>query len=146
MNRTSEKWLVVAALLAAVMAGALIGRTWVQPSAFAEAPLAGYSDGQVVVVPVQTGRDSYGLAMADMRAERLWVYEIEPRGPARKRLRLLAARNWHHDKLLDEYNTAEPTPAQVKEMVEKLGDNRKAQVGENLDELFDVEKMEAPNR
>jgi hypothetical protein len=74
----------------------------------------------VTTVPIQLGRESYGLAMVDAKRETIWIYEINTRGPAHSRLKLLAARSWHYDKLLEEYNTAEPRPQQVKNIIEQL--------------------------
>jgi hypothetical protein len=75
---------------------------------------------EVSVVPIQFGRDTYGLAMVDAKNETIWIYELSNRGPAHSRLKLLAARSWHYDKLLEEYNNAEPTPRQVKNIIEQL--------------------------
>lgn len=74
----------------------------------------------VSVVPIQLGRESYGLAMVDAKSETIWIYEINTRGPAHSRLKLLAARSWHYDKLLEEYNSAQPRPHEVKNIIEQL--------------------------
>ena len=74
----------------------------------------------VTTVPIQLGRDSYGLAMVDTKRETIWIYEINMKGPAHSRLKLVAARSWHYDKFLEEYNTAEPRPQQVKNIIEQL--------------------------
>ncbi|MCK4959145.1 MAG: hypothetical protein KAT00_07085, partial [Planctomycetes bacterium] len=50
----------------------------------------------------------------------LWIYEITPRGTTTSKLRLLAARSWEYDRLLKEYNTADPRPDQVRELLEKM--------------------------
>jgi hypothetical protein len=49
------------------------------------------------------------------------IYEIDLRGPAHKRLTLLAARSWRYDRRLERYNTAEPTPEQVKSLLDNAG-------------------------
>jgi len=72
------------------------------------------------VVPIQLGREAYGIAMVDTVGQTLWVYEINSRGPAYNRLRLFAARSWRYDKLLKEYNTADPKPERVKQILETL--------------------------
>jgi hypothetical protein len=74
----------------------------------------------VSVVPMQFGRESYGIAMVDSKAETIWLYEINTRGPAHSRLKLIAARSWHYDKLLEEYNSAQPKPREVKNIIEQL--------------------------
>jgi hypothetical protein len=72
------------------------------------------------VVPIQLGRESYGVAMVDPKSETIWIYEINNRGAARSRLKLFAARNWHYDKMLEEFNSAEPRPQQVRDMIEQM--------------------------
>lgn len=90
----------------------------------------------IIVVPVQLGRDAYGLAMVDTIGKTLWVYEINARAP-KNRLRLLAARDWQYDQLLAEYNTGEPRPRQVKELLEKLDTPQKVKrrTQQELEEL-----------
>ena len=95
------------------------------PVAMAQ-PQTGAESG-IIVVPIQIERDSYGLAMVDTIGQTLWVYEISSPGPAYNRLRLLAARSWRYDKLLQQYNTAEPKPEQVKLLLENLGQPPKGQ-------------------
>jgi hypothetical protein len=72
----------------------------------------------ISAIPVQLGRDSYGLAMIDDQTQTLWVYEFNTRGQTFERLRLIAARSFAYDRQLTEWNTAPPTPAQVKQIVE----------------------------
>ena len=36
----------------------------------------------VTAVPIQLGRDSYGVAMVDAKSESIWIYEVNTRGPA----------------------------------------------------------------
>jgi hypothetical protein len=113
LRKESFLWLGLAAA-AAVTIGFLGGRvnSW--------AATEGESVQPVLVVPVQLGRDSYGVAMVDTKKESIWVYEISTRGPAHTRLKLLAARSWHYDRMLEEYNSAEPQPQQVKDIIEQL--------------------------
>ena len=85
------------------------------------------SESGILVVPVQIERDSYGIAMIDTVGQNLWIYEINSRGPAHSRLKLLAARSWRYDKLLQQYNTAEPKPEQVKSLLENLQQTLKEQ-------------------
>lgn len=94
----------------------------------------------IMVVPVQVGRDAYGLAMVDTIGKTLWVYEINARAP-KNRLRLLAARDWQYDQLLAEYNTGEPRPQQVRELLEKLNMPQKAKrrTRQELEELAQPE-------
>ena len=117
-------------LSAFIVPGALIllfmGSRFSSPvSAWAES-VAG-EEGGILVIPVQVELDSYGLAMVDTVNETLWIYELSSRGPVHSRLRLLAARSWRYDKLLRQYNTAEPKPEQVRILLETLGRQRKEQ-------------------
>ena len=82
------------------------------------------TEGGILVIPVQIERDSYGLVMVDTVGQTLWVYELSSRRPTHNRLRLLAARSWRYDRLLQQYNTAEPGPEQVKMLLENLGQQR----------------------
>ena len=74
-----------------------------------------------MVVPVQLERDVYGIAMVDTVGQTIWIYQLSNRGPVYNRLKLLAARSWKYDKLLEQYNTAEPKPEQVKALLQNLG-------------------------
>ncbi len=85
---------------------------------------------EILVVPIQVDRDSYGIAMVDTVAQTLWIYEMNNRGPAHSRLRLLAARSWKYDRLLQQYNTDELKPQQVKMLLEKYGPEAEATVTE----------------
>ncbi len=93
----------------------------------------------IAVVPVQIGRDNFGIVMVDKAGKTLWVYEISSRAPAPNRLRLLAARNFEYDQLLQDYNTAEPRPGQVKEILQKYGIRPKTRNSPNkeLEEILE---------
>lgn len=78
-------------------------------------------ENQVMVIPIQLERDLYGIAMVDTVGQTLWIYQINSRGTAYNRLKLLAARSWKYDKLLEQYNTAEPKPEQVRALLRNLG-------------------------
>ena len=108
----------------------------------AQTPQANNSAGNIVVVPVQLGRDSYGIAMVDQLEQRIWVYELNSRGGTHNRLRLLAARNFKYDRLLDDYNTGEPKPGQVKKILERLSmpgrSKREKQYSEELEDTTEI--------
>jgi hypothetical protein len=72
----------------------------------------------ITAIPIQTARDGYGLAMIDHRNQTVWIYEINSRAPADNKLRLVAARSFKYDRMLDEFNTAKPGPEDVKKVVE----------------------------
>jgi hypothetical protein len=116
---TEKRWVLMAFVLIAAAALLLVGNKWGSPANAQMQPH--YSgDGSIMVVPIQTSRDSYGLAMVDTESQTLWIYELNNRAPTHDRLRLLAARSWRYDRLLQRYNTAEPKPEQVRMLVENL--------------------------
>ena len=78
-------------------------------------------EGKIMIVPIQIERDIYGIAMVDTASQNIWIYQLSNRGPVCNRLKLLAARSWKYDKLLEQYNTAEPKPEQVKALLNNLG-------------------------
>jgi hypothetical protein len=122
---------VVLGVLALFFIGSKLG-----PPASAKAePIMG-SDGKILVVPIQIERDKYGLAMVDTVSQTLWIYEINSMGPPHNRLRLLAARSWQYDRLLKQYNTAEPKPEQVRMLLEEeeLSKQPKEQVKEKQED------------
>jgi hypothetical protein len=109
-SRTGKRWHLWAALAAAAIGLVLVGGG-LKSGTDAATQLTPQPD-RIIVVPVQVGRDAYGIAMVDMVGKTLWVYEINSRGAPDNRLRLLAARDWQYDQLLAEYNTGQPKPQQ----------------------------------
>lgn len=126
---TERQWLLSAFFVLGVLCLLFVGGKSGSP-ANAQAERQSGPKGEILVIPVQLERDSYGLAMVDTGTQTLWVYELNSRGPAHNRLRLLATRNWRYDRLLQQYNTAEPKPEQVKVLLENLGRQQKNQNNE----------------
>ena len=142
---TEKPWVLPALIILGVLCVFFIGGKLGSPAS-AQVELQTSSDGRVLVVPIQIERDSYGLAMVDMVGQTLWIYQISSRGPVYNRLRLLAARSWRYDKLLQQYNTGEPTPEQVKILLENLGRLRKEQnIQKPQDSDVDVLEIAEPN-
>jgi hypothetical protein len=143
-----KRWLLPMFIVLGVLALFFIGSKS-GPPASAEAELQGGSNGEILVVPIQIERERYGLAMVDTVGQTLWIYELDSRGPAYNRLKLFAARSWQYDRLLKQYNTAEPKPEQVRILLEEehLGKQLKEQVKEKQPEL-DVNTVKAtePNK
>jgi hypothetical protein len=98
---------------------------------------------EVIVVPIQLERDSYGLAMVDTVEQTLWIYGLGDKGTAYNRLKLLAARSWRYDRLLQQYNTAEPKPEQVKAIIETLSQTPKKEAVDKTSGS-DVKILEVP--
>ncbi len=135
MRRQTDKLLLFGTLAVAVIYIWAVGNRMKTPNAAEAIPQDG-SQGRVLVVPVQIDRDNYGIAMVDTTLQNLWVYKLDGRALGRNRLRLLAARSWEYDKLLEEFNTAEPTPKQVKELLERLSSREKSRLEEEYEELI----------
>ncbi len=141
VSGTERRLLLSTFIVLGVLVLFFIGSKFGSPAS-AQAELQGNKNGEILVVPIQIERDRYGLAMVDTLGETLWIYELSSRGPAHNRLRLLAARSWQYDRLLKQYNTAEPTPEQVRTLLEDLGEQMKERVKEKQQDL-DVNTLEA---
>jgi hypothetical protein len=121
---TEKRWVLPAFIVLGVLCLLFAGGKLGSPAS-AQVQLQAEGAGRVLVVPVQIARDSYGLAMVDTVSETLWIYELNSRGPVHKRLRLLAARSWRYDRLLQELNTDRPKPEEVKMLLQSLGQPQK---------------------
>ena len=143
VSGTERQWLLSTFIVLGVLALFFIGSKLGSPAS-AQAELQTGSNSEILVVPIQIERDKYGLAMVDTVGQTLWIYELNSMGPAHNRLRLLAARSWQYDRLLKQYNTAEPKPEQVRMLLEEeeLGKQLKEQVKEKQEGL-DVNTVEA---
>ena len=126
VSGTQRRWIYLALMVLGAGFTFLIGSR-LSSSASAQGPAQGVTENGIMVIPVQLERDSYGLAMVDTVGQTLWIYEINKHGPSHNRLKLLAARSWRYDRLLKQYNTAEPKPEQVKLLLEGLGEALKEQ-------------------
>lgn len=72
----------------------------------------------IQAIPLQMSRESQGIVMIDTRSRTLWVYEIFNRQTGFEQIRLLAARSWEYDRQLTEWNCGEPTPRQIRNVLE----------------------------
>jgi hypothetical protein len=143
ISGTERRWLLLTFIVLGVLVLFFVGSKLGSPAS-AEAELQTGSNSEILVVPIQIERDKYGLAMVDTVGQTLWIYELNSIGPAHNRLRLLAARSWQYDRLLKQYNTAEPKPEQVRMLLEEeeLGKQPKEQVKEKQKDL-DANTVEA---
>jgi hypothetical protein len=125
------RWVLPTFIVLGVAALFFAGNKLGSPSN-AKAELQTGSNSEIMVVPIQIERDKYGVAMVDTAGQTLWIYELNSTGPVHNRLRLLAARSWQYDRLLKQYNTAEPKPEQVRMLLEEeeLSKQPKKQVNE----------------
>jgi hypothetical protein len=108
-----------AALLLSILVALLAGGRGPSflPAAFAQlnespAPIAG--GGGVYVMPAQFTQNQWGCYVLDVPAQTLCAYQWF----GDKKFRLVAARSFEHDRQLHDFNTDNPTPAEVKKLVE----------------------------
>lgn len=71
--------------------------------------------GDVIVMPLAVGDNGGGLAIVDVRLEKIMIYEVIGSRSGLNKLKLVAVRNYSYDKLLDEYNNVDPTPEFLRE-------------------------------
>jgi hypothetical protein len=154
-SRIEKRWALPTFIALGVLALFFIGSKLGPPaSARAELPAPAsldasrgggqpVSNSEILVVPIQIEREKYGLAMVDTVSQTLWIYEINNTGPAHNRLRLLAARSWQYDRLLKQYNTAEPKPEQVRMLLEEEAGKQPEEQVKEKQEGSDVNVAEA---
>jgi hypothetical protein len=142
-----RRWLLPALVAFGLLGLFFIGRQADVPSDAAAKAQNPEKNG-ILVVPIQLGRDSYGLAMVDTAEQTLWIYELNSRGPAYSRLKLWAARSWQYDGQLRQYNTDEPRPEQVKMLLEDLSLQRQKKPESQFKPILDVNVPEVnePNK
>lgn len=118
---------VNATILAAVLV-ALIARdghgsiSLLTAARAADGPAMG-GGGNLYVIPGQFSQGRYGCYLMDTDAQTLCVYQFDG---ASTKLRLVAARNFRHDRRLGQLNT-EPDPKEVEMMVETERSGRRGQ-------------------
>ncbi len=123
MKRPRHKNPLVPVLWAnAVLLALILVTLWTQnraPSFTGEAfaqpqqPIAG--GGGLFVMPTQLSTNTFGAYLMDIDAQTLMVYQFYP---AEKQLRLMAARNFRHDRRLGNFNT-NPDPREVQQLVQR---------------------------
>lgn len=109
---------VNAVLLAGVLI-VLLGRDTtlsLTPAALAQQqpPIAGGAG--VFIMPAQFSSNVWGVYLLDVDQQTMCAYTVTG---SPQQLKLIAARNFRNDRKLGNYNTGVPTPAEVKELVEK---------------------------
>lgn len=116
-----QKSLVVALYVnAALLAGIVIilltrdpGPSWLN-AAWGQNQLPIGGGGGVFIVPAQFSDHSFGCYIMDIDSQTLCAYQYYE-----KQLRLVAARNFRHDRRLNQFNSDRPTPEEVRLMVEQ---------------------------
>lgn len=108
---------LVAFALLSHAGGADIRWPAVLPAAYAQAPGGGIAGGAgVYVMPAQLSPKAWGAYLLDIDAQTLLVYTYttDPR-----QLQLVAARSYRYDRRLQNFNTASPSPEEVRELLDR---------------------------
>ncbi len=72
---------------------------------------------EVLAFPVEVKPGYQAIALIDKENETLSLYQYDITRAAHERLVLLAARSFRYDRLLEDYNTAQPRPDEIKKRV-----------------------------
>ena len=120
---------VNAALLLAITVALLArssGAPLLLPSAFAQDQAALGGGAGVFIVPAQFSETSYGCYIMDVDAQTVCAYQYFG-----KQLKLVAARHFRWDRRLHQFNSENPTPDDVRKMIER--EEQDARVKQNND-------------
>jgi hypothetical protein len=107
-------WIIAFALVAIAVALLVRPGAPLMPAALAQQAMLGSRGFHAFTG--QLDRNTWGLFMMDVDAGNVWVYEYLPR---KRSLKLVAARSFTHDRYLEDYNTEEPSPLQVAELLRR---------------------------
>jgi hypothetical protein len=113
-QRQTVLWII--AILLAVIATCLLTRSdlsFVKP-AFGDSSIAGARG--IFAFTGQLDKNRYGLFMMDVDNASVWCYEYLP---GTRKLKLVAARSFNFDRYLEDYQTDEPSPEQVRIMLNR---------------------------
>lgn len=75
---------------------------------------------EMISFPVQIYPGSEAIALIDKRNQTICLYHYQIDKQPHERFVLLASRSYRFDSQLEDFNNAAPTPAQIKEMIERL--------------------------
>jgi len=86
------------------------------------APAYGQASGQLVgarglfMAPAQIGPREFGCYLMDVDAGTISVYKVDA---SSNRMRLMAARSFRNDRLLEDFNNDAPTPREVQKLIQQ---------------------------
>ena len=86
------------------------------PAAYGQNQAAIGGGAGVFVVPAQFAPNFYGCYIMDVDAQTICAYQMIP---GEHNFKLIAARSFRYDRRLNRFNTSEPSPNEVKALVEK---------------------------
>jgi hypothetical protein len=72
----------------------------------------------IIAIPLQLRGGIDGIAIIDKSNYTICIYQYQGHRPDDERFVLLSARSFRYDRLLQDYNTAEPRPDTVKQIIE----------------------------
>jgi len=110
------------AFLLGVIATALVFRLDEPNAAYGQNVRAGAAG--IFAFSGQMSHGTYGVWMVNVDSGTIWAYELVAGSP--KRMRLVAARSFLNDRLLEEYNAESPKPHEVGVLVEEQQSRGKA--------------------
>lgn len=108
-------WWVIAASLALIALNLTFRDGVLGPPAFAQNLRSAGARG-IFAFTGQLSATAHGVFMVDVDAGTIWCYELVLVDGVKK-LRLVAARSWIHDRHLEEYNVDLLSPSDVEDMV-----------------------------
>jgi hypothetical protein len=109
-------WVNAALLGGLLLVLAARDRSPMLPAAFGQAQPAIAGGAGLFITPAQFSGNVFGIYLMDVDQQTLCAYTVTGSPP---QLKLLAARNFRFDRRLGNYNISSPSPAEVKELVEK---------------------------
>jgi len=102
------------AIAVAVIAASLAARNANDSPAYAQSVRGGGARG-VFAFTGELTKGTHGVFMVDVDAGTIWCYEFVP---GKRKLRLVAARDWRFDRYLENFET-EPPPEVIQEILEE---------------------------
>ncbi|MCH9022286.1 MAG: hypothetical protein IID32_05945 [Planctomycetes bacterium] len=108
--------LVFVAIVSTLMAVVLLGQ---QVTGKSESPESD-NPANVISFAVELSPGHQGIAVIDRENYTLCLYEYNQRGAPHERFVLLAVRSFRYDRMLEDYNNAQPRPDEIKERVMRL--------------------------
>ena len=108
------KWLIV--ILLGLIAGCLLVELGATVGTASAQVTSGSSPMGITAVAGQVTSDSYGIYLIDTENGTMAVYQWLPNV---RKLRLMAARNYGFDLKLDEFNSDDPSPRDIRQLVEQ---------------------------
>lgn len=96
-----------------------------------------YEKNDFIVMPLQGSEDGSSFVIIDTRLEKIMIYDVLGRRSRPARLKLAAVRSFSYDKLLDQYNNAEPLPDTIKDRLINVSNDETPVKQKDLTDLVD---------